>query len=346
MGARLSKRLKRKRQQPTPVIQAPDQQQQEEEEQAEEADDDESRVLSPPRADRRLKTSKSTNFLLSMRPGRKRHQRHKQRPSYPDHHHQYSRHPEEATSSSSHDPLGSGSSLLTPPHSTSTLTTTNSSSLDTLSNALMMAEQHRYDQQKTPASSSFSMSVLGQQEEPNKLLSPPRHDDATERLLQELYGSTDVEREQEQELNQREHYFLKQIWGANYRLPLAHDSNNGPTLICHWMCITGAWGLEMAREFPTAKVVGLYIYYCHGLLPPISELLPNLEFRQAFVSSSRRRRQQHEYGFEGFETDTVDCIRMRQHIWFLNSAAWNRVLAEAFRVLKPGGWIEIYGPGM
>lgn len=55
---------------------------------------------------------------------------------------------------------------------------------------------------------------------------------------------------------------------------------------------------------------------------------------------------QGKTGLESFHDNTVDFIMMRD-VWLVNSPAskWTLILQEIYRILKPGGFIEIYEQG-
>lgn len=54
-----------------------------------------------------------------------------------------------------------------------------------------------------------------------------------------------------------------------------------------------------------------------------------------------------DIGLHRFQDNTVDYIMMRD-VWLVNSspAKWKNVLKQVYRVLKPGGYIEIYEQDM
>lgn len=96
----------------------------------------------------------------------------------------------------------------------------------------------------------------------------------------------------------------------------------------------GMWTMEMAQQFPDCQVVG--IDYEQATLPSLAESLKNLRFHNVVI---------HEgcTGLEDFEDNSADYIMMRD-VWMVNSPAyrWEETLSHVYRVLKPGGWVELY----
>ncbi|KAI9494616.1 hypothetical protein BDB00DRAFT_871170 [Zychaea mexicana] len=134
----------------------------------------------------------------------------------------------------------------------------------------------------------------------------------------------------ELDFQQRKHFLLKRVWGGIYQAKIRN-----PKLIVHWMCSSGHWEPEMAREFPNAKIIGLD----YKPVPSGSYTPKNVEFRQM-------RAQSHSngiHGLEKFAENSVDLLVLRD-LWILGSKnqQGGNVLERAFKILKPGGWLEIY----
>lgn len=121
---------------------------------------------------------------------------------------------------------------------------------------------------------------------------------------------------------------LKRIWNGLYRAKL-----DDPKVIVNWCCGIGLWDMEMASLFPESHVVG--VDFKEATLSNLQYSRPNLEFRHVVIHD-------HYTGLESFESNSVDYIMMRD-IWFINApvSKWDVVLEDAFRILKPGGWIEL-----
>ncbi|KAI9253811.1 S-adenosyl-L-methionine-dependent methyltransferase [Phascolomyces articulosus] len=158
---------------------------------------------------------------------------------------------------------------------------------------------------------------------------------ASERLLMELYllPESDGRRRRERDRQQRQHYLLKYVWRANFKVPL-----QSPSLIVNWCCGTGIWAMEMAQQFPNCHVVGMD--FQSATLSSLGRSIKNLSFQNVIM-------QRDKTGLESLEEGTVDYLMMRD-VWLVNSPGhkWFETLAEVFRILKPGGWVEIYEQDM
>ncbi|OBZ87567.1 Demethylmenaquinone methyltransferase [Choanephora cucurbitarum] len=150
-------------------------------------------------------------------------------------------------------------------------------------------------------------------------------------LLKELYASSETspERRRERDRRHRQHYLLKRIWGSNHKVPLEN-----PTMIIDWCCGTAVWDLEMAFEFPKAQVVG--IDYESFTVSGLTNTVKNFSFRNALI-------HQGETGLGSFSDNQVDYVMIRDS-WLVNSSTskWTNILKEVYRILKPGGYIELY----
>ncbi|KAI9266726.1 hypothetical protein BDA99DRAFT_571073 [Phascolomyces articulosus] len=132
----------------------------------------------------------------------------------------------------------------------------------------------------------------------------------------------------ELDYQQRKHFLSKRIWGNIYQARL-----RDPKLIVNWMCGCGHWEIEMAKEFPNAKIIGLEYKSI-----PVSDQ-GNIKYRRLEVKPSCVG----VHGLEKFEENSVDFLVLRE-IWIIGTHGeqWARVLNQAFKIIKPGGWLEIY----
>jgi SAM-dependent methyltransferase len=91
--------------------------------------------------------------------------------------------------------------------------------------------------------------------------------------------------------------------------------------------------MEMAEQFPDCKIIA--IGHTHAALANIRDQLSNVEFRECVIDETHT-------GMESIESDTVDYVMMKD-CWLINSPLhkWTNVLDQAFRILKPNGWIEL-----
>ncbi|KAI8875249.1 hypothetical protein K501DRAFT_311519, partial [Backusella circina FSU 941] len=155
------------------------------------------------------------------------------------------------------------------------------------------------------------------------------HNYTIESILSELYTLNDrsMERRRERDRRHRQHYLLKRIWGSNYKIPL-----KSPSVIVDWCCGTAAWGIELAFEFPTAKIIG--IDHESATMSSLSNSIKNFYFSNAEIHKG-------ENGLTDLQDNQVDYIIMRD-VSFFNTPAikWEYLFHDVMRILKPGGFIE------
>ncbi|KAI8096384.1 uncharacterized protein BX664DRAFT_355752 [Halteromyces radiatus] len=135
-------------------------------------------------------------------------------------------------------------------------------------------------------------------------------------------------RESVNDKQRRTHYFLKRVWNGNYLVPL-----QDPSLFIQWSSSTGIWCFEMALEFPNTKVIGV-----DELRPErMASSLPNLNIRQSHLYEPGG-------GMRQFENNSTDLIAIRdEFMYMVPDDQWEILLTEFYRVLKPGGYLEIFG---
>ncbi|KAK0649230.1 S-adenosyl-L-methionine-dependent methyltransferase [Cercophora newfieldiana] len=87
---------------------------------------------------------------------------------------------------------------------------------------------------------------------------------------------------------------------------------------------TGSWAMDFADEYPACEVIGTDISPIQpGWVPP------NLRFEIEDASAPWT-----------FPSDSFDFVHMRY--LFGSFSDWNALYREAYRVTKPGGWIESF----
>lgn len=125
-----------------------------------------------------------------------------------------------------------------------------------------------------------------------------------------------------------QHYMLRYAIKGNFLAPIGR-----PTSILDVGCGTGRWAMDMAQQFPQAKVVGV------DLVPPQSESAaePSVEMRPANYSFTQAN------VLEGlpFADATYDFVHQRLLYLAVPTAQWPGVIAELVRVTRPGGWVEV-----
>jgi SAM-dependent methyltransferase len=118
-----------------------------------------------------------------------------------------------------------------------------------------------------------------------------------------------------------QHNMLKYILqGQNFLAPI-----QSPHSILDVGCGTGRWASEVARQFPSARVVGL-----DRIPPRQGESSLNYTFVEGNVLNSL-----------AFENQVFDFVHMRLLYSAIPSLSWPIVLRELVRVTRVGGWVEL-----
>ncbi|CAO3598483.1 unnamed protein product [Absidia cylindrospora] len=149
-------------------------------------------------------------------------------------------------------------------------------------------------------------------------------------LAKDLWRLRSVNRicEAVKDKQRRVHYFLKRVWKGDFLVPLEN-----PSLIIQWACSSGAWCFEMALAYPDCTVIGLDESEGISCTPTV----PNMSKHQAPL-------YEKDGGMAQFEDDSADLIVIRdEFMYFAPDDKWYTLLAQFYRVLKPGGFLEIYG---
>lgn len=114
---------------------------------------------------------------------------------------------------------------------------------------------------------------------------------------------------------------------GNYLAPLA-----SPATILDVGCGTGRWAMEMAQQFPQARVIA------GDIAPPtpgeslghgVAVIPPNVEFHVFDATHPLP-----------FADGSFDFIYIRLLYSVLPAPAWEPLIRELARICRPGGWIE------
>ncbi|KAF9940769.1 hypothetical protein BGZ67_006786 [Mortierella alpina] len=127
-----------------------------------------------------------------------------------------------------------------------------------------------------------------------------------------------------------QHALWKYIGGGNSHAPLRYDIDR----ILDSGCGLGEWTMEMAKEFPNATVYGIDIN--PELFPSAHQAVPS---NCLFTQSNLLTRL-------SFPNQYFDFVYQRFLYLGLTVDDWPVALKELRRVLKPGGWIELFEPCM
>ncbi|RKP06063.1 hypothetical protein THASP1DRAFT_24308 [Thamnocephalis sphaerospora] len=108
---------------------------------------------------------------------------------------------------------------------------------------------------------------------------------------------------------------------------------HNPSQILQIGTATGIWLRDMAKEWPHAKVVGccnknfaIYKHLDHNSLPANCRV-DSVDISQGLPYRSRR----------------FDYVYIRDDLFTFSVDVWIKVLSESYRVLRPGGIIELCG---
>ncbi|KAK3845941.1 MAG: hypothetical protein J3R72DRAFT_434902 [Linnemannia gamsii] len=133
-----------------------------------------------------------------------------------------------------------------------------------------------------------------------------------------------------QDSQKGQHALWKYIGGGNSHAPLRFDIDR----ILDSGCGLGEWTMEMAKEFPNATVYGIDIN--PELFPSVHQAVPS---NCLFSPSNLLTRL-------SFPNQYFDFVYQRFLYLGLTVEDWPVALKELRRVMKPGGWIELFEPCM
>ncbi|OBZ88618.1 Demethylmenaquinone methyltransferase [Choanephora cucurbitarum] len=135
----------------------------------------------------------------------------------------------------------------------------------------------------------------------------------------------------EQELDHMvsQHYILRTAFGSDFSAPV---SSFDKKVVLDMGCGTGTWTMEMATRFPNATFIGLdkSSDFPRDIKPK------NCYFERFYIDPTEIRLP--------FKDQSVDYIFQRDLNCGLPRAAWLPLMDEYYRILKPGGWLELMEP--
>ncbi|KAI9476027.1 MAG: S-adenosyl-L-methionine-dependent methyltransferase [Benjaminiella poitrasii] len=131
--------------------------------------------------------------------------------------------------------------------------------------------------------------------------------------------------ELEQDRLNSQHFSLKALYGGNI-LPSVKNSLPANAKILDLGCGSGCWVMEMAVEHPYYQFIGVDM----ADMFPTTIRPENVKFELYNILNGL-----------SYPDNSFDYIHMRLMITGLRSEEWPKVIAEIYRVLKPGGLVQL-----
>jgi ubiquinone/menaquinone biosynthesis C-methylase UbiE len=123
-----------------------------------------------------------------------------------------------------------------------------------------------------------------------------------------------------------QHYMLRYALKGNYAAPLQE-----PRDILDMGAGTGRWAMELAQQFPSARVAGMDVAAPAADAGAAHDAHPaNYSFIQGNVLERIP-----------FPDNSFDFVHQRFLTLAIPAARWPGVVAELLRVTRPGGWVEL-----
>lgn len=130
-----------------------------------------------------------------------------------------------------------------------------------------------------------------------------------------------------------QHFALKTLFGGNISSHILNglDMEKEGTLVLDLGCGPGTWIMDVATEYPSSQFIGVDMcdVFPNNIRPP------NVSFQVG-----------NALGRLPFSDNTFDFVNIRLFIIALKKHEWPIVISEAYRVLKPGGYLQMVECGM
>ncbi|CAG8734811.1 7669_t:CDS:2, partial [Acaulospora morrowiae] len=126
---------------------------------------------------------------------------------------------------------------------------------------------------------------------------------------------------------QVEHHMYRTVWGGNFLSPVREMLMEGGATVLDFGCGPGTWTCDMSSDFPKSTFVGVEVA---SLFPTIYP--SNVQFIKCDLN-----------GGLPFNDNQFDFVYLQLKYLNYTKSQWNNlVIQELVRVLKPGGWIELF----
>ncbi|KAI8972117.1 S-adenosyl-L-methionine-dependent methyltransferase [Pilobolus umbonatus] len=125
-----------------------------------------------------------------------------------------------------------------------------------------------------------------------------------------------------------QHKALKYALGGLYKSPIAEKLEEGIQVIDAG-CGPATWTLEMGNTYPNSKFTGIDISFVDSNI----ERPDNVNIQNGNITKDIP-----------FEDNSIDFYHQRLLVAGLNEVDYKEALKNAYRVLKPGGYIELSEP--
>ncbi|CAG8774071.1 2533_t:CDS:2, partial [Cetraspora pellucida] len=124
------------------------------------------------------------------------------------------------------------------------------------------------------------------------------------------------------------HYIMREIWQGNFLSPISDTLKQGARVLDVGTG-NGTWICELAADYQKSQYVGIDILNLQPSIRPF-----NVQFIQHDILKGLP-----------FEDNSFDFIHVREMIFDIKVSDWSNIMyKELYRVLKPGGWLEIIDP--
>ncbi|KAI8355098.1 S-adenosyl-L-methionine-dependent methyltransferase [Choanephora cucurbitarum] len=130
-----------------------------------------------------------------------------------------------------------------------------------------------------------------------------------------------------------QHFAVKSLFEGNIRESILKglDMENKPAMVLDVGCGPGTWIMDVATRYPQSEFIGIDLcdVFPNRIRPP------NVTFQVGNVLESLP-----------FPDNTFDFVNMRLFVIAFKTHEWPQALKEVYRVLKPGGYVQMIECGM